>query len=146
MEQRLSLITLGVEDVARGRAFYEALGWKASSFGAAATGDAAVCFFQLNGIVLSLWGRRALASDARIDGETGPFRGVALAYNARSRSEVDGILEDVLRAGGRVLKAAEDTFYGGYAGYFADPDDHLWEVAWNPAFAIAADGNLTLPA
>lgn len=146
MEQRLSLITLGVEDVARGRAFYEALGWKASSVVAAATGDAAVCFFQLNGIVLSLWGRRALAADARIDGDPGPFRAVALAYNTRSRAEVDTVLEDAARAGGRVLKPAEDTFYGGYAGYFADPDGHLWEVAWNPAFAIAADGSLTLPA
>jgi predicted lactoylglutathione lyase len=146
MEQRLSLITLGVDDLARARAFYEALGWKASPFGAAATGDAAVCFFQLNGIVLSLWGRRALASDARVNGDTSPFRGVALAYNARSRSEVDAVLDEALRAGGRVTKPAGDTFYGGYAGYFADPHGHLWEVAWNPAFAIAPDGALALPA
>jgi uncharacterized protein len=146
MEQRLSLITLGVENIARGRAFYEALGWKASPFGASATGDAAVCFFDLGGLVLSLWGQGALARDVQVENTVSAFRGVALAYNARSRAEVESILGDAQRAGGRVVKPAADTFYGGYAGYFADPDGHLWEIAWNPEFKIAPDGRITLPA
>jgi predicted lactoylglutathione lyase len=146
MEQRLSLITLGVADIARGRAFYEALGWKASPFGASATGDAAVCFFDLGGLVLSLWGQTALARDVNAENRVSTFRGVALAYNARSKAEVDSILGDAQRAGGRVVKSAADTFYGGYAGYFADPDGHLWEIAWNPEFKIGADGRITLPA
>jgi predicted lactoylglutathione lyase len=144
MEQRLSLITLGVENIARGRSFYESLGWQASSVGASATGEAAVCFFQLGGIVLALWSRAALAKDARIDDDSGSFRAVALAYNARSRAEVDAVLGEAKRAGGDILKPAGDTFYGGYAGYFADPDGHLWEIAWNPDFKIDADGNLRL--
>jgi predicted lactoylglutathione lyase len=146
MEQRLSLITLGVADIARGRGFYEAMGWKASPFGASASGDAAVCFFDLGGLVLALWGQQALAKDVGAANTENAFRGVALAYNARSKAEVDSILADASRAGGRVVKAAADTFYGGYAGYFADPDGHLWEVAWNPEFRIGADGRLTLPA
>lgn len=146
MEQRVSLITLGVADIARSRAFYEALGWKASSFGASASGDAAVCFFDLGGIVLSLWGQAALARDARAENKVSAFRGVALAYNTRSKAEVDAVLEDARRAGGRVAKPAADTFYGGYAGYFTDPDGHLWEIAWNPGFKIGADGRISLPA
>jgi predicted lactoylglutathione lyase len=146
MEQRLSLITLGVESIARGRAFYEALGWKASPFGASATGEAAVCFFDLGGMVLALWGQSALAKDVHASNEVGAFRGVALAYNARSKAEVDAILGEARRGGGRVVKPAADTFYGGYAGYFADPDGHLWEIAWNPEFKIGADGRITLPA
>jgi predicted lactoylglutathione lyase len=145
MEQRLSLITLGVEDIARARAFYEALGWKASSVGATATGEAAVCFFQLGGIVLALWDRRALAKDVRAADHVTRFRGVALAYNARGRAEVDAVLGEAQRAGGRIVKPAQDTFYGGYAGYFADPDGHLWEIAWNPDFRIDTKGNVTLP-
>jgi predicted lactoylglutathione lyase len=146
MEQRLSLITLGVRDIARSRTFYEALGWKASPFGAAATGDAAVCFFDLGGIVLSLWGQAALAKDVQAENEVSAFRGMALAYNARSKAEVDAVLADARHAGGRIAKRAADTFYGGYAGYFADPDGHLWEIAWNPGFKIGADGRITLPA
>jgi len=146
MEQRLSLITLGVADIARGRAFYEALGWRASSFAASATGDAAVCFFDLGGVVLALWGQAALAKDVQAANDVSTFRGVALAYNARSRAEVDSIMVDAQRAGGRIVKPAADTFYGGYAGYFADPDGHLWEIAWNPEFKIGADGRITLPA
>jgi uncharacterized protein len=144
MEQRLSLITLGVENIARARSFYESLGWKASSVGQSATGDAAVCFFQLNGSVLALWARQALAKDARVtDGDSG-FRAVALAYNARNKAEVDTVLDEAKHGGARITKPAEDTFYGGYAGYFTDPDGHLWEIAWNPDFKIDSDGNLRL--
>lgn len=146
MEQRLSLITLGVENIPRARAFYEALGWKASPFGASATGDAAVCFFDLGGLVLSLWGQAALARDVQAENKVSAFRGMALAYNARSRAEVDAILGDAQRAGGHIVKPAAETFYGGYAGYFADPDGHLWEIAWNPELRIGADGRIALPA
>jgi catechol 2,3-dioxygenase-like lactoylglutathione lyase family enzyme len=139
MEQRLSLITLGVADVARSRRFYEALGWRASG-----ASQAEVTFFQLGGIALSLWGRAELAADATVP-DGGGFGGVALAHNARSRAEVDAILEEARAAGGRLLKAAHETFWGGYAGYFADPDGHPWEVAWNPHFPLRADGSLELP-
>ena len=140
MEQRLSLITLGVADVARSRRFYEALGWSASG-----ASEASVTFFQLNGIVLSLWGRPDLADDAHLPDQPG-WGGLALAHNARSRAEVDDILEEARRAGARILKPAQETFWGGYAGYFADPDGHPWEVAWNPHFPLDADGSVRLPA
>lgn len=140
MEQRLSLITLGVEDLARARRFYEALGWKAS-----ALGDGNVVFFQLGGIVLALWGRAELAADARL-ADAGPgFRGVALAHNVRRREEVDAILAEAEQAGGRITRPAQDAFWGGYYGHFTDPDGHVWEVAWNPQFAIDDAGNITLP-
>jgi uncharacterized protein len=143
MEQRLSLVTLGVANVGRSRRFYESLGWRASSVG----GDE-VAFFQLGGIALGLYGRAALAADARLpdDGNgAGGFGGVALAHNVRTREAVDTLLSEVAAAGGRILKPAEDAFWGGYSGYFADPDGHPWEVAWNPGFEIAADGSIRLP-
>jgi len=139
VEQRLSLITLGVADVARSRRFYEALGWRASG-----ASQADVAFFQLGGIALSLWGRAELARDAQLPESSG-WGGVALAHNARSRAEVDALLEEAGTAGARILKPARDTFWGGYVGYFADPDGHLWEVAWNPHFPLDADGSLRLP-
>ena len=140
MEQRLSLITLGVADVARSRRFYEALGWRASG-----ASEAEVTFFQLGGIALSLWGRAELASDAEMPDGSG-WGGVALAHNARSRPGVDEILEEARAAGARIMKHARETFWGGYVGYFADPDGHLWEVAWNPHFPLDADGSVRLPA
>ena len=139
MEQRVSLITLGVADVARSRRFYEALGWRASG-----ASQADVTFFQLGGIALSLWGRAALAADANVADERG-FSGVALAHNARTLEAVDAMLAEARTAGARILKPAQPTPWGGYAGYFADPDGHLWEVAWNPHFALGADGSLRLP-
>jgi catechol 2,3-dioxygenase-like lactoylglutathione lyase family enzyme len=142
MEQRLSMVTLGVADLARSRRFYEeGLGWKAAK-----AGDGNVAFFQLGGVVLALWGRAALAEDARLPEAGGGFRGLALAHNVRRREETDAILAQAEAAGGRILKPAEDTFWGGYAGYFADPDGHLWEVAWNPHFPLGEDGSLRLPA
>jgi uncharacterized protein len=140
MDQRVSLITLGVEDLARARSFYEALGWRGQQV------DETV-FYQAGGLAIVLWGRSALAEDAAVcegDG-TSTFRSIALAHNVRSPEEVDVALDQAERAGGQITRPAAETFYGGYAGYFADPDGHLWEVAYNPGFTLTDDGSLTLP-
>ncbi|MEX0695685.1 MAG: VOC family protein [Rhodospirillales bacterium] len=139
MEQRLSLVTLGVADMTRARAFYEALGWQASG-----QSNDDVTFFQAGGMIVGLYGRAALAADAGVDDSTHGFSGIALAYNGRDKAEVDAVLDEAVAAGGTLIKAAEDVFWGGYSGYFADPDGHLWEVAWNPFFPIAADGAISL--
>lgn len=139
MDQRVSLITLGVHDVARARGFYEALGWRGQQV-------ADTVFFQAGGLAVVLWGRDALAEDAGVDDTGGDgFRGIALAHNVGSRAEVDEILDRVAEAGAAIARPASATFYGGYAGYFADPDGHLWEVAHNPGFTLAEDGSLVLP-
>jgi len=132
MEPRVSLITLGVADVARSRAFYELLGWHA---GGPSNDD--VTFFQAGGMIVGLYGRAALAKDTGLpdSGATG-FSGIALAYNGRDKAEVDAVLREAAAAGGRIVKPAEDVFWGGYSGYFADPDGHLWEIAHNPFFWI----------
>jgi catechol 2,3-dioxygenase-like lactoylglutathione lyase family enzyme len=140
MEQRISLITLGVRDLDRSRAFYEKLGWKRSMKDAKG-----VVFFQLGGMVLSLYPREALAKDAGIDPRGEGFAGVALAYNTRSRAEVDAVLAEAVAAGATLLKPGHDAFWGGYFGFFADPDGFVWEVAWNPGFAIVADGGIKIP-
>lgn len=140
MEQRLSLITLGVKDVSASRRFYEQLGWKA-----AGTSQETVAFFQLGGIGLALYGYTDLASDACLSGQTLGFGGIALAYNARTREEVDTVLSQAKTAGGSILKPGKDAAWGGYAGYFADLDGHPWEVAWNPAFPLDASGAITIP-
>lgn len=142
MEQRLSLITLGVADLARSRAFYaDGLGWTPSTLG-----SEDVVFFQAAGIVFGLFGRDDLAADAGLPDAAGAgFRGVALAHNTRTRDEVDTVLARARRAGATITKPAEEAFWGGYSGYFADPDGHLWEVAWNPGMTIDADGHVTLP-
>lgn len=140
MDQRLSLVTLGVADMAVSRAFYEALGWRAS-----AQSNDEVTFFQAGGMILGLYGRAALAEDAEMDDSKPGFSGIALAYNGRDKAEVDAVLDDAVAAGGTLIKAAVDVFWGGYSGYFADPDGHLWEVAWNPFFPIAQDGAILLP-
>ncbi|MFG0335269.1 MAG: VOC family protein [Maioricimonas sp. JB049] len=140
MEQRLSLITLGVSDLKRSREFYERLGWTAS---ASSTDD--IVFFQLDGIVLGLYGREKLAEDAQIDPAGSGFGGVTLAYNGRSREDVDAVLAEAQNAGARILKSARDVFWGGYSGYFADPDGHPWEVAWNPGMTITDSGQTRLP-
>lgn len=138
MEQRLSLVTLGVADLARARRFYEeGLGWRRGN------DSDEVVFYQLGGIVLALWARRDLAADAQL-ADGGGFGGMALAYNTRSRGEVDAVLAEAAAAGGTVLKPAQETFWGGYAGYFADPDGHPWEVAWNPDWTVEADGSVKL--
>jgi len=139
MEQRLSLVTLGVADLGRSRRFYEdGLGWRRGNE------HDEVAFYQLGGMVLALWGRNALAQDARLTDAGSGFGGIALAYCTRTREEVDAVLAAAEAAGAKILKPAEDVFWGGYAGYFADPDGHLWEVAWNPDWTLAEDGSIRL--
>jgi len=140
MEQRLSLITLGVADLARSRQFYERLGWNRSM-----KDTEGIVFFQLGGIGLALYPRVELAKDATVPSDGGGFRSVTLAYNARTRHEVDSVLAGAQSAGAQLVKPAHEAFWGGYSGYFADPDGFLWEVAWNPGFAIAADGSIKIP-
>ncbi len=139
MEQRVSLITLGVADVGKARRFYEDLGWRGQEV-------EETVFFQAGGSALVLWGREKLAADGGVEdiGADG-FGGVALAQNVRSRKEVDAAIEAAAAAGARVTKPAAETFYGGYAGYFTDPDGHAWEIAHNPGFRLAEDGSLELP-
>jgi uncharacterized protein len=140
MEQRVSLITLGVADLKRSREFYERLGWRRSM--AEAEG---VVFFQAGGMGLALFPRHDLAKDANITPDGDGFKGISLAYNARSRAEVESVLEEAAAAGARLLKPAQEAFWGGYSGYFSDPDGFLWEVAWNPSFPIAEDGSIRIP-
>ncbi len=137
---RLTLVTLGVSDVARATAFYEALGLKRSS-----AGDATVSFFDAGGVILAVCGRESLAEEAQVDPAGSGFRGQSLAWNLNSPVEVDKALVRMVAAGGRLAKAAEKTFWGGYAGYATDPDGHLWEVAYNPHFPFDAQGGLKLP-
>lgn len=140
MEPRISLITLGVADLDRARAFYEGLGWERKV--AAAKG---VAFFQMGGMALSLYPRTELAADARLPTEGSGFAGFALAYNTRTRDEVDRVMAEAVAAGARLLKPAAEAFWGGYSGYFADPDGFAWEVAWNPGFVLDEEGRMTLP-
>jgi hypothetical protein len=139
LDPRISLITLGVTDMKTSRAFYEKLGWQASG-----QSNDDVTFFQAGGMIFGLFGRAALAADAKMDDSAPGFSGVALAYNGRDKAEVDAVLAEAVAAGATLIKAAEDVFWGGYSGYFADPDGHLWEVAWNPFFPIADDGSISL--
>jgi catechol 2,3-dioxygenase-like lactoylglutathione lyase family enzyme len=140
MEPRLSLVTLGVADLARASTFYEGLGWPRKV--RAAEG---VAFFQLNGIGLSLYPRAELASDAGVSLQTEPSQGLTLAYNTRSRDEVDAVLARAKALGGRITSPAQKAAWGGYHGHFADLEGFLWEIAWNPGFALTADGSLSLP-
>ncbi|WP_431728820.1 VOC family protein [Verrucosispora sp. TAA-831] len=139
MEQRLSLITLGVTDLARSRAFYGRLGWRGQEV-------ERTVFIQAGGIAVVLWARESLAEDAGVQARpAGGFGGIGLAHNVRERDEVDRVMAVAAEAGAVVTRPARETSYGGYAGYFADPDGHLWEIAWNPGFPIAADGTITVP-
>jgi hypothetical protein len=139
VEQRISMVTLGVADVTRTRMFYEQLGWHGQEV-------EETVFFQAGGMAVVLWGRARLAGDAGIeDGSADGFGGVALAHNVRSRSEVDEVLRQAADAGAEITRAAEETFYGGYAGYFTDPDGHVWEIAYNPGLPLGQDGAITLP-
>ncbi|GAA1597004.1 MULTISPECIES: VOC family protein [Streptomyces] len=137
MEQRISLITLGVADLGRARAFYEELGWRGQQ-------AEETVFFQAGGLALVLWGRDRLAQDSGVEDAPG-WGGIALAHNVRSPQEVDELVETARRAGAAVTRPPAPTFYGGYAGVFTDPDGHVWEIAHNPGFALADDGTLTLP-
>ena len=139
MEQRMSLVTLGVADLRRARRFYEnGLGWKPGF------ASEEVVFYETGGPIIALWNRRDLAADARIEDDESTFGGIALAHNVRSRSDVDAVLAQAESAGAAILKSAEETAWGGYSGYFADLDGHLWEVAWNPAWRIAENGSVRL--
>ena len=138
MEQRLSLVTLGVADLEVSLRFYEALGWKRGN------ANPSIVFFQLPGMIMALWSRSALAEDAGLTPNERGFGGIALAYNARSKADVEAVLAEAEHAGARILKPAKDTFWGGYSGYFADPDGHPWEVAWNPEWKLNKKGQVTL--
>lgn len=140
MEPRISLVTLGVDDLDRAVRFYEAMGLKRNM-----NITEGVAFFQMGGVVLGLWGREHLATDAGLSGVRVGFPGVSLAYNTRSEVEVDDVLANAERAGGRIVKPAQRAFWGGWYGYFADTEGHLWEVAHNPDFPIAEDGTISLP-
>lgn len=139
MEQRLSLVTLGVADLARSQAFYERLGWRGHLL-------EETVFFQAGGIAVVLWAREKVATDAGIeDRSSDGFGGMTLAHNVRSRAEVDEILRAAAEAGAEVTVPARETFYGGYAGFFTDPDAHVWEIAHNPGFTLDSEGRLILP-
>ncbi len=139
MEQRVSLITLGVSDLARSRAFYEGLGW---TTGAEASDD--VVFFQAGCMVVALWDRAKLAEDSTV-GDGGGWGGVTLAYNTRSTDEVDEVIRQARAAGATIGREPAETFWGGYSGVFIDPDGHPWEVAHHPRWTIESDGSLTIP-
>jgi uncharacterized protein len=140
MEPRVSIITLGVADLARSRAFYEKLGFKASSMGG---GD--IVFFQLGAMGFSLFPRESLACDAKVSADGSGFRGITLAHNVREKDDVATVLAEAVAAGARLVKASEAAPWGGQSGYFADPDGHLWEVAWNPFAPLGPNGEFTLP-
>ena len=140
MEPRISLITLGVRDLERATRFYrDGLGWPL-----AALSNENVSFFRTTGVVLSLFSRESLAEDAGVPAEGSGFPGFTLAYNVRRREEVSEVLARAVDAGGTLVKAARDVFWGGHCGYFADPEGTLWEVAWNPYIPFAEDGTLRL--
>jgi predicted lactoylglutathione lyase len=139
MEQRISLITLGVIDVQRAKAFYGSLGWRGQEL-------EETVFFQAGGLGLVLWHQDKLAADAGLDSaQLAGFRGFCLAHNVRDRNEVDSTIAAAKEAGATVTRPPADTFYGGYAGYFTDLDGHAWEIAYNPGFELSEDGSLIIP-
>jgi uncharacterized protein len=140
VDQRLSLVTLGVADLDRARRFYEALGWKTGW----SEGEDVV-FFQSGCMILALWGRDQLAEDSGVE-DGGGWGGVALAHNVRSPEEVDTVMREAAAAGAAVMRAAAPTFWGGYSGVFTDPDGHPWEVAHNPHWTVEQDGSVRLSA
>jgi hypothetical protein len=139
MEQRVSLATLGVRDLARARAFYEAVGWTTR-----AKPDDDVVFFQTGGMVIALWDRARLAEDSGVE-DAGGWGGVTFAHNVRSPAEVDAVVEEARRAGADIVREPDETFWGGYSAAFTDPDGHAWEVAHNPRWRIRDDGSVELP-
>ena len=141
MEQRVSLITLGVADVTRAQAFYEALGWKLD--GGVDDDTDHVAFFQAGCFIVALWGRDKLAADSGVTDEGG-WGGVTLAYNVGSPDEVERVLAEAKAAGATISRPGEATFWGGYSGVFVDPDGHPWEVAHNPGWTVHEDGSTTL--
>src|SRR2546423_6430386 len=138
MEQRVSLITLGVADVVASRAFYERLGWRVG------LDVEETVFFQIGDAILTLWGRDKLGADSGVV-DNGGWGGVTLAHNVGSRDEVDRVIEEARAVGATIGRGPAETFYGGYAGIFIDPDGHPWEVAYNPGFQLREDGSIHLP-
>lgn len=140
MKQAISVVTLGVSDLRRSRAFYEQMGWKASP-----ASQAEIAFFNAGGLVFALFKNSALADDAGVSADGSGFTGFTLAHNVASKETVAEVLKEAVAAGGTLIKAGEDVFWGGHRGYFADPDGYLWEVAWNPLWPLDEDGHLQLP-
>lgn len=140
MKPQLSLVTLGVSDITAARAFYERLGFRASR-----DSNDDVVFFDAGGVILALFGRKSLADDATVQDAPTGFAAIALARNVASEQDVDAALATAAAAGARIVKPAHKTFWGGYSGYFADPDGHLWEVAHNPFWPLDSDGRPQLP-
>lgn len=138
MDQRLSLVTLGVRDLKRARAFYEAMGWRTR---AAAEDD--VVFFQAGGIIVALWDRAELAEDSTVE-DAGGWGGVTLAYNVSSPEEVDAVIDEARTAGATIGREPGKTFWGGYSGVFVDPEGHPWEIAHNPHWTVGPDGSTRL--
>jgi predicted lactoylglutathione lyase len=138
MKQSISLITLGVGDYGRARAFYERLGWSA------ALEVQETAFFQANGVVLVLWARERLAADTGVEDEGSRWGGITLAHNVGSRAEVDELVAVARRCGAEIAREPGETFYGGYAGVFRDLDGHPWEVAHNPGFGLDEAGSVVL--
>lgn len=141
MKQKISLITLGVRDFERSLEFYrDGLGWQPSS-----ASQSEIAFFQMDGVVLALYPYEKLAEDALVPAQGSGFPGFTLAYNTRSKVEVEEVLEKARNLGCKITKEAQEMFWGGYSGYFQDPDGYLWEVAWNPSFPFDERDNLLLP-
>jgi len=138
VEQRISIVTLGVDDLARARAFYERMGWQGQEV-------EETVFFQAGPMALVLWGRDKLAADSGVPDDGSGFDRVTLAQNVRSAAEVDAVVAAATEAGASVTRQPATTFYGGYASVFLDPDGHAWEIAFNPGFTITDDGALVLP-
>jgi uncharacterized protein len=138
MQQRLSLVTLGVADLERAIRFYTALGWRRTG------DDADVAFFQAGGVVFALWSRDSLAEDSAVR-DNGGWGGVTLAHNVGSPAEVDAVIEEARAAGAAIGREPATTFWGGYSGVFLDPDGHPWEVAHNPGWTLDSDGRVQLP-
>jgi hypothetical protein len=128
MEQRMTMIGLGVNNLDKAADFYEnAFGWQRDPMG-----DENIIFYRLNGVLVSLYGREALAEDATVDAAGSGFKGFTLAYNTRSEAEVDNLIEELRRKGVKIVKEPQKVFWGGYSSYVADPDGNLWEIAFNP--------------
>jgi len=138
VEQRLSLVTLGVRDISRARSFYEAMGWHTR-----AAADDDVVFFQTGCMIVALWSRAELAADSAVE-DGGGWGGITLAYNVSSSREVDGVIEEARAAGATIGREPATTFWGGYSGVFLDPDGHPWEIAHNPHWTVGADGSTML--
>jgi len=139
VEQRVTLLTLGVSNYARAKAFYEALGWST------ALEVEETAFFRANGLILCLWARQKLSPDLGVRDDGASWSGIALAHNVRSKEEVHDVIEQARANGAQITREPSDTFYGGYAGAFRDPDGHTWEIAYNPGFGLDDEGNIVLP-